>query len=224
MQDRYIKIKSGNFDNYQIYTLSFAYCNNLISIDLSNFNFKKVRRINGFFWLNSNLEKIIWPNYIDSSSIIQSCTMFQGCSKLTSIDLSKFDFSKVTMMHYIFSYCFNLEQIKLPKNMPLVEDISGIFHYCNKLTSIDLSNFGFANIYNMSYLFYNCVKLNTIIWPEENCISKSSYCTYSYMFTGCYSIISIDLSNFYFSGVIDLSYMFSNCQNLQYIKLSGYLD
>ena len=44
------------------------------------------------------------------------------------------------------------------------------------------------------------------------------------MFKNCYSLTSIDLSNFYFNGIIDLSNMFLNCYNLQYVKLNGYLD
>ena len=75
----------------------------------------------------------------------------------------------------------------------------------------------------MSHLFYNCENLNTIIWPE-NSPFKSHYCSFSYMFYNCTSLISIDLSSSYFNGVFDLSYMFSNCKNLQYIKLNGYLD
>ena len=42
----YIEIKSGNFDNFKDYTLSFAYCYHLISIDLSNFSFKKAISLN----------------------------------------------------------------------------------------------------------------------------------------------------------------------------------
>ena len=76
----------------------------------------------------------------------------------------------------------------------------------------------------MSYLFYNCEKLKTIIWPKEIFSSSYGNCTYSHMFSNCYSLPYIDLSNFYMHGIIDLSYIFSNCINLQNIKLNGYID
>ena len=55
----YIKIKSGNFGDYQSYVNLFGFCANLISIDLSNFSFKKAKYIDLFFYNCSNLEKII---------------------------------------------------------------------------------------------------------------------------------------------------------------------
>ena len=82
----YIEIKSGNFDNFNDYTSSFSSCYQLISIDLSNFSFKKAIGINGMFEHSINLEKIIWPINIQSDSLIQACTMFNDCPKITSVD------------------------------------------------------------------------------------------------------------------------------------------
>ena len=201
---------------------------NLISLDLSNFGMKNVVVFNGIFQFDINLEKIIWPINPKTGSIKQSCTMFDHCSKLSSIDISSFDFSKVTIMHAIFLDCYNLEKIIFPNKTKnsLVKDFSYVFLNCNKLTSIDLSNFEFSSILDMRYLFYNCTNLNTIIWPKENTTFFSyDVRTFSYMFFNCSSLISIDLSMFYyFNGISDLSYMFSNCKNLKFIKLSGYLD
>ena len=224
----FIEIKSGNFDNYKDYTLTFANNKNLISLDLSNFGMKNVEIFDGIFEFDINLEKIIWPINPKTGVIKQSCTMFYQCSKLTSIDISFFDFSKVTIMHATFADCYNLEKIIFPNKtkISLIEDFSYVFWNCNKITSIDLSNFEFSSIFDMRYLFYNCRNLNTIIWPKEN-ITFFSYNTrsFSYMFYNCSSLISIDLSKFYyFNGITDLSYMFSNCNNLKFIKLSGYLD
>jgi surface protein len=195
----------------------FSNCYSLTSIDLSNFNFKKAKYIFGFFQLCYNLEKIIWPNNKDNSLIEIPAYMFANCTKLTSIDLSFFDFSKVKLMYYLFFNCYNLEKIIFPSNNILsIEDINRMFYGCKKLNSIDLSTFGFNKTYDMSYLFYNCEKLNTIIWPKET--SSYDCCTYSHMFSNCYSLTSIDLSNFYMHGIIDLSYIFSGCINLQNIE------
>ena len=127
-------------------------------------------------------------------------------------------------MFGFFENCYNLEKIIFPKNIVSIEDTSYMFRNCKKLTSIDLSNFKFNNIYNMTYLFDGCINLTRIIWPEENSSLKLNYGLFSYMFKNCYSLTSIDLSNFYFNGVIDLSNMFLNCTNLKYVKLNGNLD
>ena len=134
--------------------------------------------------------------------------MFLGCSKKSSIDLSNFDFSKVTIMFGLFADCSNLEKIIFPKNILSVEDISSMISNCIKLTSIDLSNFGFSNIYIMTNLFNRCNKLSRIILPEENSSFKLNYRVFSKMFKNSYSLTSTDLSIFYFNGVIDLSNMF----------------
>ena len=98
----YIEIKSGNFEEYDNYIIMFGLCQNLISIDLSNFSFKKAIKIYSFFHSCSNLEEIIWPTNKENSLIEVPAHMFTGCSKLTSIDLSFFDFSKVSLMHTFF--------------------------------------------------------------------------------------------------------------------------
>ena len=127
----YIQIQSGNFDNYEHYGYMFTFCKNLISIDLSNFSFKKAKHIYGFFQNCINLEKIIWPNNKDNSLIESTAHMFQGCTKLTSIDLPFFDFSKVKLMYSSFLGCYNLEKIIFPsKNILFIEDIARMFFDC----------------------------------------------------------------------------------------------
>ena len=55
--------------------------------------------------------------------------MFSGCSKLTSLNVSNFDTSKVTNMGYMFSGC-------------------------SKLTSLNVSNFDTSEVTNMGSMFF----------------------------------------------------------------------
>ena len=67
-------------------------------------------------------------------------SMFEGCSSLTSLDLSNFDTSKVVNM-------------------------SDMFYGCSSLTSLDLSNFDTSKVWNeihMSYMFNKCSALKTL--------------------------------------------------------------
>jgi len=62
----------------------FLGCENLLSIDVSNFNIAEV----------TNLKD-----------------MFNGCQSLTSIDLSKFIPKELTRMEYMMYKCYNLNYI-----------------------------------------------------------------------------------------------------------------
>ena len=63
--------------------------------------------------------------------------MFNSCSKLTSIDMSGFNTSKVTEMRIMF-------------------------YNCSGLTSLDLSSFNTSNVTSMFNMFGNCSSLRTI--------------------------------------------------------------
>ena len=64
-------------------------------------------------------------------------SMFENCSKLTSLDLSNFNTSNVTDMYFMF-------------------------YGCSGLTSLDLSNFNTSNVTSMKYMFYGCSALETL--------------------------------------------------------------
>ena len=78
--------------------------------------------------------------------------MFSGCSKLTSLDLSGWDTSKVTNM---------------------VDWRYGMFYGCNALTSLNLSGWNTSSVTNMSWMFSGCQKLTNLnmtnaILPKMN--------------------------------------------------------
>ena len=86
--------------------------------------------------------------------------MFNGCSALTSLDLSNFNTSQVTYM-------------------------DGIFQNCDSLTSLDLSNFDTSKVTSMNSMFWNCFDLEEIICP--NGFDMSSCTNVTFMFINCNS-------------------------------------
>ena len=72
-----------------------------------------------------------------AGGIISMTNWFRNCSKLTSLDLSKFDTSGVTNMN-------------------------GMFSYCSSLTSLDVSNFDTSKVTDMSSMFIGCSNLKAI--------------------------------------------------------------
>ena len=84
--------------------------------------------------------------------------MFSACSRLTSLDVSKFDTSKVT-------------------------DMSDMFYECSSLTSLDVSKFDTLQVTNMSWMFSYCSKLTQITVSNKWVIGSSTDITN--MFNNC---------------------------------------
>ncbi|MBF1366054.1 MAG: BspA family leucine-rich repeat surface protein, partial [Porphyromonadaceae bacterium] len=84
--------------------------------------------------------------------------MFSGCASLTSLDLSRFDTSKVTRM-------------------------DKMFRGCRSLTALDLSSFDTSEVSYMRGMFYSCESLTTIYCNTLWSASHSDD-----MFSGCNSL------------------------------------
>ena len=119
--------------------------------------------------------------------------MFNGCSSLTSLDLSGFDTSKVT-------------------------DMIGMFINCSFLTSLDLSGFDISKVTGMLKMFSGCSALKSL---DLSGFDTSKVTSMTGMFSGCSSLTSVDLSGFDTSNVTAMSSMFQNCSSLRLLSISG---
>ena len=99
--------------------------------------------------------------------------MFNGCSALSSLDLSNFNTAIVTNMSYMFSDCSTLSSLDLSNfNTAIVSDMSLMFGSCSTLSSLDLSNFYTKEVRDMSYMFSRCSALTTIYASDKFVTSK----------------------------------------------------
>ena len=100
-----------------------------------------------------------------------------------------------------------------------IENISfyGMFIRCSYLENlINESKIVTSNVYDMSYMFYNCESL------KELNLSKWNTCNVydmSYMFYDCYSLRNIDLSKFFSINAEGKEGIFYGC-NLENIKVN----
>ena len=95
--------------------------------------------------------------YSDTSNVTDMQYMFSYCYELNNIPL--LETSNVTNMSYMFSDCYKLSTI--PKlDTHNVTNMRGMFSYCNSLTSIPQLDTSSAT--NMSYMFNGCSKLTEI--------------------------------------------------------------
>lgn len=108
---------------------------------------------------------IAYLNYIgDGKNITNpkgntSCrNMFDGCDYLKELDLSNFDTSKVTDMHYMFWDCSSLQSLDLSNfDTSEVTDMSDMFDFCSNLKTVltnddRIKEFGYSNAFSIEKL------------------------------------------------------------------------
>jgi len=90
-------------------------------------------------WFNDaqNLEEIVNPQNIDTSSVTDMFCLFYYCKKLQSLDLSTWNTSSVT-------------------------DMRNMFQFCNALTELDLTSFDVSKVEQMGSMFEGCGALENI--------------------------------------------------------------
>ena len=126
-------VKTNNIDMSYI----FSGLNNLISIDLSNF---------------------------DSSNIINMEYMFNNCYNLIYLDLSNFKIEKAENMTGMFYNCKSLTNLNISKlKTSYIINMPYMFYNCKNLTHLYLSGFNNTTVGNITSIFEGCSSLIFII-------------------------------------------------------------
>jgi surface protein len=171
----------------------FEKCYSLTDIDLTNFERKKIEKIQ---------------------------FMFFNCSNLTSIDTTKFDTSESTNFYSIFHGCTSLTSLNLTQmSTDNVTTMNSAFNDCISLESLDLSNWITSNVTSMTSMFYNC---NSLKWVKLDQFDTSRVNSMQFMFEKCYALESIDLSMFDIRNALDFRRFFKDCKSLINIDLSNF--
>ena len=126
-----------------------------------------------------------------------------------------------TSLEHFFAGCSTLETISGLEylNTANVTNMYRMFYECNKLSSLDLSNFNTANVTNMEEMFYSCQNLSSLDLSKFNTEKVTNM---SGMFYGCQKLSSLDLSKFNTEKVTNMSGMFAGCQKLSSLDLSKF--
>ena len=175
--------------------------------------------LRGFFGNRTKMETITGLEYLNTEKVTDMSYMFNNCSKLTSLDVTKFNTAKVSNMGYMFFNCSKLTSLDVTKfNTVNVTNMSEMFNNCLALTSLDVTKFNTANVTNMSGMFNNCSKLTSLDVTKFNTANVTSM---NNMFNNCSKLTSLDVTNFNTVNVTDMNYMFSDCQALTTIYASS---
>lgn len=99
---------------------------------------------------------------------------------------------------------------------------SPIYPHKDEITSVvfDDSFADFTELTSTANWFYDCGNLTSITGLEK--VNTSKVTTMEYMFDGCRSLTSLDISNFDLSSVQTMSCMFRNCSGLTNINLGNF--
>ena len=167
----------------------------------------------------SGLTSLDLSNF-ETGSVTDMTSMFKDCSGLTSLDVSSFDTHNVRSMKYMFGGCSGLTSLDLSNfETGSVTDMTSMFEGCSGLTSLDLSNFETGNVTNMSDMFYGCSGLTSLDisgFETDNVTNMAS------MFYRCSGLTSLDVSNFETGNVGNMYQMFYGCSGLTNIDVSGF--
>ena len=94
------------------------------------------------------------------------------------------------------------------------------FSGCDKLTEIQsIGNLNTSEVKNMSWMFFGCSSLTSLNLSNFNTAKVQDM---SYMFSSCSSLTSLDLSNFNTANVTNMIWMFAGCSGLTSLDLPNF--
>lgn len=166
------------------------------------------------------LKSIQGLEYLNTSKALNMSDMFNGCSNLTSIDVSGFKTDNVKNTRSMFHNCSSLTNLDLSGfKTDNVRDMGSMFSGCSSLTSIDLSSFKTDNVTDMSRMFSGCSSLTSL---DLSGFKTDNVIDMRYMFYNCSNLTNLDLSSFKTDNVLNMSRMFYGCSNLKSLDLSSF--
>ena len=198
----------------------FTNLTNISEIDLSNFDPSNVISMRNMFYGCINVEKINFGNNFNSLIVNNLYRMFYNCILLTSLNLSNFDTSHVSVMSDMFYRCSSLKILDISNfDTSIVTRMEKMFNYCSSILTLNLSHFKTNLIKNFDYMFNECQSLISLDITNFN---TSLVTNMSYMFAGCKNLTSLDLSNFNTESVKYMRHMFDKCEKLLSLDLSNF--
>ena len=97
---------------------------------------------------------------------------------------------------------------------------AGWFYNCTQLTDIEgLENLNTEDVTDMSYMFFGCKSLTTL---DVSSFVTKNVTDMRFMFGQCISLQEIHLDDFYTSNVVNMQCMFVNCNSLKELNVSTF--
>lgn len=149
----------------------------LLDIDISH-----VKSLNNLFSFARGVENDYAGDHYDYLYKVKDLDM----TKLKRIDLSTWDVSNIQFIRRLFCRCEYLEEIIGIENWNLTNcnDFIGMFRCCEKLKTLNISNWKLKGTESKSWMFGNCKSLEEIKGIDNLKPHGGTY-DLTYMFIGC---------------------------------------
>ena len=197
---------------------------------------------NGIFNGIENIISAEFTGYNEYYPDVSFKEMFRNCFNLKSVDLSKIKLDYIpgstykkgkyysseyfNSINYMFYKCSSLTNVYFPSSNFYPEDMSYSFAFCSSLIFTNCTITIYAK--KMNNMFYDCSSLqifNVTLFDSNNkninngAINASNLIDISNMFSGCSSLISIDLSWIATPNVRNYEGLFYDCSSLKDINI-----
>ena len=173
----------------------FSNADSLKLVDFSGADLSNVTDMSGMF-AGSGFESIpeIKTDKVKIGQNVDMSRMFQGCSKLTEVDLSG-------------------------RSFPAAAKLDGIFSGCSSLVSVNFSSVDISNATNLGYPFDRCSNLKNVNFSGIKAGKVIDFDNRA--FYGARALETVDLSNADFRSLSSMQYMFNGDSQLKTVNLSG---
>lgn len=170
----------------------------------------------------SQLTTFTGASLLNTSKTTNMGQMFRFAKSLKTVDLSKWDTSKVTSMRTMFSgnasNLMALETLDVSNwDTSSVTDMAGMFQRCPNLQILEVGSWDTGNVTSLQNTFKGCSKLTNLDvgnWDTSNVTNMSA------TFSDCSSLVELDVSNWDTSNVQDFYGMFSSESHAANMKLT----
>lgn len=158
--------------------------------------------------------------------------IFSNCQALNTIGLASWNISKITSLRSVFANCKALSRQKENDNTGTTDldvllswDVSNITSFNSifrgwECTTLDLSNWITSSAVDMSFMFEECVNLQSITGLDSFVMNNVR--TAESMFKKCSSLIALNLNGWNTSSLEDVSDMFNGCSSLMTLEIGDW--
>ena len=188
------------------------------NIDLSSWDVRSLLRTNKMF-ASAGTEHINLSGW-NSSQLTDTSSMFLDTYALQTLNLDGFNTSNVTNMSEMFATSvipnLNLSSFNTSK----VTNMNAMFRGMGHLTTLNISNFNTSNVTDFGEMFRGIVVADRTINVSN--FNTSNAVTMYMMFDGTNLTGNLDLSSFDTRRVVDMSNMFGSSVLLNSVNLSSF--
>jgi surface protein len=172
----------------------------------------------GNIYANGNGEKLTSIDYVNLENVSDADYMFKGCWNITEVNnISEWNTGNVKYMGSMFQGCTRIKSIDFSNcDLKNLSGAIGMFRGCTTIKYIGFNNCDFGKLARVEYMFDGCEALETI--DLNNVVWNGGCENISYMFCDCKKLNNLTLNKLVnlgsSGGIRDISYAFYNCRSL----------